>query len=70
MNYVLIYRSTTTSDYLLQHGVAKHIDLVISHKKENKTKEQLIEEAKEWNKFVKKFHKEKFGLDYYFVKEI
>ena len=65
--YQIILHSKTTSDYLLNVGCPEFVEIVAATEKD---KSKAILSVRMMNEHIRKFHSERIGQEYYFVKEV
>lgn len=67
MMYIVLYCSEN-SNYLKYKGYGKYTCIKTEHK--SKYKRIVFKYAVKMNKHIKKFHNNRFGKDFYFVRSI
>lgn len=68
MNYKVMYRGENSQ--VLQHFFKIPKYTFIETKMQSQDKNKCIKYAREMNNYVKKFHKEQFGKNIYFVRGV
>lgn len=68
MNYKVMYRGENSKKLQQRFNIGKYI--VIETEMQSQDKNKCLEYAREMNNHVKKFHKEKFGKNIYFVRGV
>ena len=65
--FQIILHSKTTSAYLLSVGCPEFVEIVAAIEKD---KSKAILTARMMNEHIRKFHPEKKGREYYYIKEV
>lgn len=64
--YRIIFRSKT-SNYLISEGAPEYVSIVVYFEND---KSKAVITARMMNEHIRKFHKERKGREYYYVKEV
>lgn len=63
--YKIILRSKT-SEYLISQGCSEIVEILVSREND---KLKAVSSAQMMNKHIRKFHQERIGKEYYYVKK-